>query len=314
MVFACLIETSTDVDNKYFDHRYFYRDIPYRICHCTCGLARKVGARLIHERRPDLFLSNKWINSLDSCARNPAMLGFAVEQVCLSFISQNGFSHVEDKWNPKSAIFFSDLLTALPTETSSAFLVPTNPNFKYIDALHIDINKDACTLSVAPIQITINPKHADSETLFYHTFWEPIRKRFPNFKLSSTFIWIVEEMAGRAPLEHVEECSRLLRSGTHVVVPSHKRVVITLDHLYPILGERLANVRGNPVWNRNNPLSVGFGHSGLLLSREMEVKAEKRKQLDSVGIETGSNVVADAHHPSTIVPKAKKKAKKKARS
>jgi len=221
---------------EWFDHRYFWREEGTRRCHYTCGLAREAGAVVVRQSKPDQFLDDVWLNSLNSFEANPSVVGFIVEQTCLSAISSLGFHHRGLHWDPvETRIFSGDLLNALPSTTSKTFYIPEKWNYKDIDALYLEVNTGAKTGFLAPIQITINPYHEDSEARFYAD-WGRWAKQFDGYRLSSTFVWIVEH---KRSWKIVEEQLRTLKSGSRLIAPQHKQIHITAGELFPPLGQRL---------------------------------------------------------------------------
>jgi hypothetical protein len=242
-LFNCLVCHQSYGEDKWFDLRYFYRDDTF-VCHCTCGLAREAAARVLRKAAPGKFLSDDWVESLATYADNPSVIGFIVQQACLTAISEHGFHHGNVEWSSVTAtIFETDLIQQLPRTTTSAFLVPADPNFKYIDALFIKVDEKSKTVFLAPIQVTINERHSNSEILFYEHFWRRIEALFDGYILSSTFIWIVER--GRS-LDVIDEQRRELRSGPKVIIPVHDRLVIKIEDVHQKLGEHLARAR-NPA-------------------------------------------------------------------
>jgi hypothetical protein len=295
-----LTELTASVQNIYFDFRYFCIDPRTNICYCTCGLARRVAATLIREQQPALFAERKWIERFSFFAHNPAMLGFAVEQACLTHLSNHGFSHNSVQWDGVPATLFSELLPALSQKSSSTFLVPKAPTFEYIDAIHISVDNKALTVSITPIQITINPKHPDSETDFYTKFWGSIQKFFPDFTLSSTFLWIVEENRN---FHEVEEQSRTLRSGSHVIVPRHTSMSITIGDLSKDIGTQLRNARREQLKPNKPKLPLSHETEGEF---ENSLLSGKRK-LGSIGVDTERKVEEDSHHHLSIAAPKKPK-------
>ncbi|KAI9443719.1 hypothetical protein F5148DRAFT_1255992 [Russula earlei] len=251
-IFASLTRSTTHADDEWFDHRYFYRDEETQICHCTCGLARKAGAILLRQANPDRFFDSIWLNSLDFSEGHPAMVGFIVEQTCLSAISSLGFKHTGIQWDPaETTIFEGDLLQALPRQTStSKFFVPADPNYKNIDALYYEVDTTAKTVFVAPIQITVNPKHKDSEALFYSE-WGRWKTFFVGYTLSSTFVWILEHAHSRRV---IEQQSKALRSGSRVIIPEHEQIFVTVTELYAPLGRQLTGFRKTSGRKRLRPV------------------------------------------------------------
>lgn len=223
-----------------FDHRYFWQDEKTKRCHYTCGLAREGGATAIRKVTPDKFLSDTWLNALDAFEDNPVVVGFIVEQTCLSAISSHGFNIRRLHWKPlKPKIFDGDILDAISLEASQALYIPDRWNYKDIDALYLCIDKQKKTVLIVPIQISINPLHKDSEACFYAD-WERWVKRFKGYTLSSTFVWIVEHDRS---WKIVDEQSRDLRGGMQSIVPLHEQMHVTVVDVYRPLGERLAQAR-----------------------------------------------------------------------
>jgi hypothetical protein len=229
----------SSADNKYFDNRYFFRDDRTQTCHCTCGLARNAGAILLRKQRPDPFLEDGWLRSLHSHASNPSVVGSIVEQTCLSAISSRGFHHDLVHFpSVDITIFEGDLLSLLPTKTSKSLFVPADFNFKNIDALYLDVNSAAKSVLVVPFQITINKKRRPSG-LFYAN-WSRWKSHFQGYKLSTTFVWVVEN---RRSSNLMEEKVRSSRRGPRVVNPKYPECFVTVGDIYPPLGERLASLR-----------------------------------------------------------------------
>ena len=224
---------------EWFDHRYFWRDETTCRCHCTCGLAREGGAITVRKAKPVQFLDVIWFNSLDVFEGNPVVVGFIVEQTCLSVLSSIGFNHEDLHWNSvKPKIFSGDVLYTISVEASETLYIPDRWDYKDIDAFYVSVDKRKKTvLMVVPIQITINPFHKDSEAFFYAD-WEQWVKRFQGSTLSSTFVWIVEH---KPSWKIVEEQLRSLRGGAQLITPQHKQMYVTAGDLYEPLvsGSRL---------------------------------------------------------------------------
>jgi hypothetical protein len=234
-----LTGSTTFTDDKWFDHHYFYRDEHHK-CHYTCGLARAAGATVVRESQPGQFISDVWLNSLDSHVSNPSVVGFTVEQACISAITERGFHHGGLNWErPATVVYHGDIFITLPTATSETFFVPANPNFKNIDAVFIRLNTAKKEVLVVPIQITINKKHKDSEALFYYD-WSRWKKHYEEYTISSVFVWVVEH---KRSWSVIEEKLRATKRGPRLVTPEHTRNVITVGELYAPLGRRLEVVR-----------------------------------------------------------------------
>jgi hypothetical protein len=211
------------------DHRYFWRDERTRQCYYTCGLAREAGAITIRKVKPNQFLADIWSNPFRFFEDNPIVVGFIVEQTCLSVISSIGFNHGDLHWNSvKSKIFSGDILHAISSAGSETLYIPDRRNYKDIDALYLSIDNRKKTTLIVSIQISINLSHKDSEALFYSD-WEQWMKHFEGYALSSTFVWIVEH---KRSWKIVEEQLRSLRGGMWLIAPQHKQMHVTVgDHI-----------------------------------------------------------------------------------
>ena len=89
----CLLGcATTNAGFENYDHRYFYVD--NYVGHFTCGLARDTMAWKLRSFGEDVFLDFQWLNSFTQVKNNPSMLGFVVEQACLSSIAQKGLKVV----------------------------------------------------------------------------------------------------------------------------------------------------------------------------------------------------------------------------
>jgi hypothetical protein len=162
-----------------------------------------------------------------------------VEQTCLSAMSSIGFNYGDLHWNSvKSEIISGGILDALDEislATSETLYIPDRWNYKDIDALYLSVDKRKKTALIVPIQISINPSHKDSETLFYAD-WARWKNCFQGYTLSSTFVWIVEHKRSR---NIVEEQLRSLRGGAQVIAPQHKQMHVPVSDVYKRLGEQL---------------------------------------------------------------------------
>ncbi|RUS12846.1 hypothetical protein BC937DRAFT_86881 [Endogone sp. FLAS-F59071] len=129
---ACLLQQGgvTDITDLY-DHRYFYTE--KRVWGYTCGLAREVMARILRKKGEDIFLRPEWFSHLNDFKNNPSVLGFCVEHMCLSSISQMGLNAAGlGLSNMKVMVFESYPNYDLSYER--ALYIPLAFNFKAIDA------------------------------------------------------------------------------------------------------------------------------------------------------------------------------------
>jgi len=88
---------------------------------------------------------------------------------------------------------------------------------------------------VIPIQVTINKRHKDTETLFYNK-WMKLVLKFPGIKLNSTFIWITElTKSSKTITEKVQQTRTTLQTKKHM----HQRVCVAAEDVHKPLAEAL---------------------------------------------------------------------------
>lgn len=238
-VVACVTSTHVQSRHKWFDYRYFYDD--EGIGNCTCGLARQAAAVVIRWGSPGLMCGDTWIRSLRTFKNNPSVVGFLVEQACLSSISLTGFHHRDIEWGSlKATSFKGDLFEAITfSRNYESFFIPENPLFKDIDALYLKVNAVKETVLVVPIQITVAKVHKDSEAAFYSQ-WSDWQELFKGYTLETTFLWVVENEQSWS--EREEEIKKI-RNKAKLISPKHVRIVVTVQDINNALGLQLAQIR-----------------------------------------------------------------------
>ena len=166
---GCL--TAPDISNsdpECFDNQYFYPDRTFSFGNSTCGLARQAGAIVVRTESPGRLVGDVWLRALRTFKDNPPVVGFLVEQACLSALSTTGFNHGNiNSWGSFPATLFEgDLIKAIPsTGDSEVFFIPKERIFGNKEYFKVDDTKR--TVLVVPIQITVAKEHADSEARFY---------------------------------------------------------------------------------------------------------------------------------------------------
>jgi hypothetical protein len=205
----------------------------------VCGLAREAAAIVIRQGSPGLLCDNTWLLSLRAFKDNPSVIGFLVEQACLSAISRTGFHHCDINWKPFPAtIFQDDLIQAIPSVDCEIFFIPENPFFKDIDALYLKVNVEDQTALVVPIQITVAKTHKDSEAAFYSR-WSDWQERFRGYTVETTFVWVVENKQSWAVKE---EEFKTTRSQSKLISPEHEQIFMTVTDISHNLGLHLAGI------------------------------------------------------------------------
>jgi len=239
---ACLMNLSTvEIADEWFDRRYLY-------CHqdgtgrYTCGIARHTAAAVLRKAQPGMFLSSEWLNAIYNFGDNRCVVGFLVEQACLSAISEIGFHHGGVHIPSITATMFNgNILNAIPRgEDCRIFFVPDVPNFNDIDALYLEISVAKHTAYVVPIQIAVAKKHNDLERSFY-SGWSHWKEQFPGYCLTTHFVCINEfdKSWNTVQAEHEET-----RGGLKEPSPTHGQLYyVTVEGLHQSLGYQLFMIR-----------------------------------------------------------------------
>jgi hypothetical protein len=207
----------------------------------VCGLAREAAAIVIRQGSPGLLCDKTWLLSLRTFKDNPSVIGFLVEQACLSAISRTGFHHGGGiGWQPFPAtIFQDDLIQAIPSVDCEIFFIPESPFFKDINALYLKVDVEKETALVVPIQITVAKTHKDSEAAFYSQ-WSNWQERFRGYKVETTFVWVVEDKQSWVVKE---EEFKITRSQSKLISPEHEQIFVTVKDISHNLGLYLAAIR-----------------------------------------------------------------------
>jgi len=238
---SCLTASSVSWPiSDLFDYRYFYMGKERR-GNCTCGLARQAAAVVIRRGKPGLLCDKIWIRSLYTFRNNPSVVGFLVEQACLSAISTTGFYHGSITWQSFTATTFKgNLLTIIGRESNEIFFIPEDPFFKDIDALYLKVDAEKKTAMVVPIQVTVAKTHKDSEAAFYSR-WADWEDCFKGYELKTNFVWIVED---KQSWMVKEEEFRATRQNLKLISPRHEQLFVTVQDINSTLGSTLKSIRG----------------------------------------------------------------------
>lgn len=222
------------------DHRYLYQDASQR-AHIVCGIAREALASSLRLINPLFPLEKDWLNAIYNQRDNPAVLGFLVEQRCISGIADQGLPISDSHSIPASTIvpFEGDAVKLRRT----GFYVPVKPNCMAIDCVYADIDDEKQTAFIIPIQITIAKSHSDSEVRFWKD-WDTWTRRISAYRITVIFLWIKDE--GKS-VEQVARVSRNHRSGEILLNPEFTRVVKPVIDVDPLLGKALERLRAQGV-------------------------------------------------------------------
>ena len=196
----------------------------------------QAAAAILRKGQPGRLFDKEWLSALRTFKNNSSVVGFMVEQACLSIISEMGFLH---GGSVPATIFKGDLIQSVHLGDQNTFFVPEDPYFKDIDALFLRIHEPSKMVLVVPFQITINKKHKDSEAAFY-SGWARWKALLEGYKVQTCFVWITEDDQS---WEELEAESRMTRSGQQEVSPPHMRLRVPVKALHPVLGAELSAIR-----------------------------------------------------------------------
>ena len=171
-----------------------------------------------------------------------------MELICLACITDMGLNYGGVHIEPKVPVIFMnnldsllDIIPSTPQRDFCQLYLPMNSRFEDIDAAYIEYDHRSNTVHVVPMQITINGRHKDSEALFYNK-WAKWKSKFSQYKLISTFAWIV---ATEIYWAKIVERTRQTRQTTEVITPEHMLAVIPLVNVHEPLAKELERVRKN---------------------------------------------------------------------
>jgi hypothetical protein len=107
-----------------------------------------------------------------------------VELICLACIADMGLNYGDVHIKSKVPVNFvgnlDSLLDIIPSDPPLGFFqlyLPENSRFEDIDGVYIEYDHQLNTVHVVPMQVTINARHKDSETLFYNK-WAKWKSKF----------------------------------------------------------------------------------------------------------------------------------------
>ena len=195
---ACFQSSRSWIDvPELYDLRYFYID-PDKIGHFTCGVAFETMMLLFRQHRLSQFCCQEWYLAVERSSGNPVQ-GFLAEHVCLSQIASCGLLAVSPNLSQMSCTFNIKPNWLSSTHTVRIY-IPTAYNFKAVDAAIL--HRDAKTVHMYLIQITLSMRHKLIDLDFYRDiWWEWVRPfELAGYSVESTFVWIDEKQ----PANHIE--------------------------------------------------------------------------------------------------------------
>jgi hypothetical protein len=202
----------------------------------TCGLARTALAGKLRELGEDLFLG--WGSAIFDNYNNKSVLGFILEQMCLSSISQRGLHAAGLDFGMMKTIVFPGNCPDFDVKSPLTLYVPVSYNFPAIDGAVLSLNHQEKLAQLVPLQVTIAARHTDSEQRFFST-WKPWSDGLmeEGYGVEVKFLWITG--ARRSATEVVAETVRNTRRGPAIVNPRYERSYVTIEDLDKDIGEKL---------------------------------------------------------------------------
>lgn len=204
------------------------------------------------------FLTSAWYGNLAAAGRNPAILGFLVEQTVLSAVcawgcplASTGLAPEHGFGSPAPVKMFSGLPVLYPPsedgngEGITELLVPQDYACRNIDGLLVRWSLQDKTVTISPMQITIADKHKPSDTLFMEAQWKSLVADLCGWSIVARFIWVKERMDNS---RQVVDMKRKEFRGTSAnsaieIHPAYQTITITVRELNGGIGEKLAYAR-----------------------------------------------------------------------
>jgi hypothetical protein len=224
------------------DYRYFYTRNGHG--YTSCGFARKVTANFLREiqEAPD-FLGQKWYESLKTVASNSSALGFAVEQMTISWISMYGFSKLKAfRTKPQHIYAFLGDRPEVSEHTGFSFYIPLKYNYPAVDCIMVKVDSRKSRAVVAGIQITISDYHTDTEEVFLKP-WKWWGEELHCQDVEFIFIWALEDVGTKPDCVVVKERLTGPRGARTIERPKYERRHVSIADISPRIGEKLNAAR-----------------------------------------------------------------------
>jgi hypothetical protein len=216
-------------DRKLYDLRHFY------VCdddigHYTCGIAFETMMSILRTYEDAPFRDISWYTAV-SRSDNPVVQGFLAEQICLSYIADNGLMAIDPKIGRMSTARFlgqPDFSEIFSTGHTTCLYVPIPYNFMTVDGVILLLDRDSKKATIFSIQFTLSQNHKQSDKQFHMMLWPTWSQQLfsAGFNVQSTFVWIDKKQ----PSEHAElEQVRALRSGAKVIHPAYSVIHVGVE-------------------------------------------------------------------------------------
>jgi hypothetical protein len=192
--------------------------------------------RLFREYRFEIFSYSISHYTVEN-APNPAEKCFLAEQVCLTHISKHGLPIVAPSLTKMHTVTFQSPMPwgeCFDKDKKLCLFLPNVYNFRFIDAIILQLDTDSDQAHLYPIRMTFSGSHVHSERGFYENLWpswsEDLAKY--GFKVDSTFIWIDKD-------QHVDSVTRPVGVEGQ---PKHRSIHVGIHDIEPDLAACLSEI------------------------------------------------------------------------
>ena len=230
------------------DHRYFFatNQSGVRVGSYACGIARNAAMRKLRQYPGINASEDIWPRDLEHFVGNQSMLGFLIEELCLSSISLRGL-HIGMGLSPAKGIAtrcFNHKLPEYSLQQGVTIYLPVNYNFRTIDALILSLDTvgERKKATIFPLQITIAKSHSDSEPKFFE-HWPKWCSGLDNYEVEFHFLRITDDANHSS--KSVEKKTRPSRGAEaeNVVNPGYTSHRIPLSLVNKDVADRLRRAR-----------------------------------------------------------------------
>ncbi|KAF8534790.1 hypothetical protein BDD12DRAFT_895078 [Trichophaea hybrida] len=221
------------------DHRYFFVEEvdsvsdgqTWAVGRYTCGAAREAMARFLTLHQMHTRNIDDYVKAIRIIDHSHASIGYIAEQGILVSIEQQGIPTISGLSHGMHRVMFP---TAFPTiildKHPLVLYIPYTTNYAAIDAVVVRVKEKAKTCALYPIQITVSPKHSNSESHFFSS-WEEWEKLLPFPVSLIEFVWIGVKAKPRKEVKS----DTIERNGKLTWHPNYWTRVVAIETVCPRL-------------------------------------------------------------------------------
>jgi hypothetical protein len=159
-------------DQSLYDLRHFYAD-KEGIGRCTCGIAFETMMSVLQTYEDAPLRDISWYTAV-SRSDNPVVQGVLAEQICLSYIADNGLVAINPKIGRMSTARFQtqpDFSEFLSTDYTTRLYVPILYDFMAVDGVILLLDRKSKQATMFSIQFTLSQNHKQSDVEFHTRLW-----------------------------------------------------------------------------------------------------------------------------------------------